>query len=645
MKNTLYCSAVSLALSLAIMGCSQQSSYNQSKVNQETVNQQSVKQYDAETFFESTSYFGSSFSADGRSILIGSDETGIFNLYKMDIQTGKKTALTTAKDTSYPVSFFPHDDRVLMTRDNGGDELFHLFVLAKNGQLKDLTPGDNVRANFVRFSQDGKHFFVATNERDSKFMDLYRYDSQNYKRSLIYKNEQGLSVSDIDPTGRYIALTKTNSSRDSDIYLFDSANKNTKETLITPHSDPAEHNPMTFSADGSQLYYGTDAHGEFTQAWQYDIQKQTHKLAIADDWDIRFTYFSDSGRYRVVGINKDASTVIKIVDTRTGKNVTMPKMGDGDLRGVNFSADESQVAFYLNSDISPSNLFVWNLAEPSAKQLTQALSEKISPNDLVPSEVVRFKSFDDLAIPGLLFKPKMASKKHKVPAVIFVHGGPGGQSRTGYSAMRQHLVNHGYAVFAVNNRGSNGYGKTFYHLDDKRHGEGDLQDMVYGKKYLQSLDWVDSEKIGIMGGSYGGYITAAALTFTPEEFAVGINIFGVTNWVRTLNSIPPWWESYKVALYDEMGDPATDGDRHRAISPLFHAQNVTKPLLVVQGANDPRVLQIESDELVEKVKANGVPVEYVLFDDEGHGFSKKKNRISAQQAYLNFLNKHLDKRS
>lgn len=212
---------------------------------------------------------------------------------------------------------------------------------------------------------------------------------------------------------------------------------------------------------------------------------------------------------------------------------------------------------------------------------------------------------------------------------------------TGYSALTQHLVNQGYAIFAVNNRGSSGYGKTFFHLDDKRHGEDDLQDIVWSKKYLQQLDWVDADRIGIMGGSYGGYMTAAALAFKPEEFKLGINIFGVTNWVRTLESIPPWWEAYRKSLYDELGDPATDKERLHRISPLFHAKNITKPLMVVQGANDPRVLQVESDELVEAVRSNNVPVKYVLFDDEGHGFSKKENRIEASQAYLDFLKKHL----
>jgi dipeptidyl aminopeptidase/acylaminoacyl peptidase len=207
--------------------------------------------------------------------------------------------------------------------------------------------------------------------------------------------------------------------------------------------------------------------------------------------------------------------------------------------------------------------------------------------------------------------------------------------------MVQHLVNNGYAVYAINNRGSSGYGKTFFHLDDKRHGDVDLKDVVASKKFLQNLDWVSDDKIGIAGGSYGGYMVAATLAFAPQEFDAGINIFGVTNWVRTLDSIPPWWESFREALYDEMGDPKTDAVRHRQISPLFHAKNISKPLLVVQGANDPRVLQVESDELVAAVKSNGVPVEYLLFPDEGHGFLRKQNRIAASEAYLRFLQQHL----
>ena len=174
-----------------------------------------------------------------------------------------------------------------------------------------------------------------------------------------------------------------------------------------------------------------------------------------------------------------------------------------------------------------------------------------------------------------------------------------------------------------------------------KHGEADLGDVVASKGFLAGYDWIDGQRIGIIGGSYGGYMVAAALAFRPDVFDVGINIFGVTNWLRTLESIPPWWGAYRTALYAELGDPETDRERLQAISPLFHAEGIIKPLLVVQGANDPRVLQIESDELVEKVRANEVPVEYVLFPDEGHGFRKRENRILASEAYLEFLQAHL----
>jgi dipeptidyl aminopeptidase/acylaminoacyl peptidase len=211
----------------------------------------------------------------------------------------------------------------------------------------------------------------------------------------------------------------------------------------------------------------------------------------------------------------------------------------------------------------------------------------------------------------------------------------------GYSATRQHLVNHGYAVFAANNRGSSGYGKTFFHMDDRRHGEEDLQDIVHARKYLETLDWIDGDSVGIMGGSYGGYMVVAALAFEPDAFDVGIDIVGVTNWLRTLESVPPWWGSIRDWLYTEMGDPVEDAERLRRISPLFHADNITKPMLVVQGANDPRVLKVESDEIVEAMQANEVPVEYLVFPDEGHGFTKRVNKIAASEAYLEFLDNYL----
>ncbi|NUZ09946.1 S9 family peptidase [Pseudoalteromonas sp. McH1-7] len=632
-------SLLACALLASLTACNQTS--QQVNPPQTTQAISDFKTYSAETFFDTTDIQGNAFRPDAKKILVASDESGIFNLYEVDVKTGKRTQITDAADSTYPVGYFPNDPRILFTRDGGGNERFHLFVRDENGNVKDLTPGEKVRAGFVGFSEDNKAFFVLSNKRDERFMDLYRFDASTYESELIYKNDKNLNVQKMSETDRYLALVNAQGNKDSDLFLLDLHNPDAPLVEISNVEHEANFFASAFSKDDKYLYYSTDAHGEFSQSWRYEIATGKHTPYIVKNWDVRFLYFSDSNRYRVVGVNEDSSIKVTITDLKTGKDINLPKLPAGSINSVNFSDDEKLMTFYLNSDTSPNNLYVWQVGSDKVKQLTSTLSEKINTDHLVESTIARFNSFDGLEIPGVLYKPKLASSTNKVPALVFVHGGPGGQSMTGYSALTQHLVNQGYAIFAVNNRGSSGYGKTFFHLDDKRHGEDDLQDIVWSKKYLQQLDWVDADRIGIMGGSYGGYMTAAALAFEPEEFKLGINIFGVTNWVRTLESIPAWWEAYRKSLYDELGDPATDKERLHRISPLFHAKNITKPLMVVQGANDPRVLQVESDELVEAVRSNNVPVKYVLFEDEGHGFSKKENRIEASQAYLDFLKKHL----
>ena len=602
-------------------------------------------QYDAEAFFATTSYSlagGYAWSADDGRLLVSSDESGIFNAVALAAADGAKQPLTTSTtDSVFAVSWFPDDARILFTADKGGNEINHLFVRETSGETRDLTPGDEVKAGFAGWSEDRKYFYVVTNERDPASFDLYRYAVDGYERAMVFRNDDALEISAVSPDGSYVALVKPRTSADSDVYLFHTLEPDSEPTLITGHSGNVSHSVYDFTRDGEKLVYSTDEHGEFNQAWTYDLNDGTKAPLIAADWDVMFVTFSESGRYRVSATNEDARTVIHILDSQDGGEVALPGLPPGDLAQIRFSRNENKLALLLSSDTSPSDVYTVDLAAGTSARLTKALNPQIDEAHLVETELVRYKSFDDVGIPGILYKPRTASGSNKVPALVWVHGGPGGQSRTGYSATIQHLVNHGYAVLAANNRGSSGYGKTFYHMDDRRHGDVDLKDIVHARTYLASLDWVDGERIGIIGGSYGGYMVGAALAFEPEVFDVGVNIFGVMNWVRTLTSIPPWWESFKEALYDEMGDPATDGERHRRISPLFHAQNIKAPLLVVQGANDPRVLQVESDEIVAAVRANEVPVEYVLFPDEGHGFTKRENRITASEAYVSFLDTYL----
>ncbi|MDQ1193185.1 dipeptidyl aminopeptidase/acylaminoacyl peptidase [Brevundimonas vesicularis] len=604
--------------------------------------------YTAAQFFDTVSYglgYGGAkaVSPDGKSVLIWSDKTGVFNAYALPIAGGDPVALTNSTTSAVnPVSYFPSDARILFTQDGGGDELSHLFVRTPDGAITDLTPGDKVKADFLSWSQDGKTFFVTSNARDASAFDVVAYDATTYAHRTVFENTGGFSPAALSPDGRWLVLDKALTSANNDLYLVDLTTPG-EPKLLTPHEGNVAYTAFDFTPDSKAVLIGTDQNGEFQQAIRHDLASGANTPLIQANWDVSFVFYSPSGRYRVSGLNADAKTELTLLDATTSQPVAMTGLPDGDIGNVRFSDDEKTIAFTVSSDTSPADVFVADLTTGQARRLTHALNPAIDENALVEATIVRYPCEGGVMIPAVLYKPKGASAANPAPAIVLVHGGPGGQTRRGYSAMVQHLVNHGYAVLGANNRGSSGYGKTFFHLDDKKHGEADLRDIVAGGEWLRRQDWVADDQVAVMGGSYGGYITAAALAFHPDAFAAGVDIFGVTNWVRTLESIPPWWGAQRIALYDEMGNPATDAERHRRISPLFHTEGINKPLLVVQGENDPRVLKVESDELVAAVRANGVPVDYVVFPNEGHGFTRRDNRITAQDAYLTFLDKYVRK--
>jgi dipeptidyl aminopeptidase/acylaminoacyl peptidase len=598
-----------------------------------------VHQYTIEQFLATTTISDPSFSADGSRVLFTSDATGIPNAYTVPFAGGPITALThSTTDSTRAVSFFPTDDRILYTRDHGGDENNHLYVLAQKSE-NDLTPGSKLKAMFSGWSRDDSSLNVLINERDPRFFDLYRYDAKKLEKSLIYKDTVGYFLSAVSGDGRWLALGKPKSTADSDIYLWDT--RDSKMVNVTPHKTPAQHRASEFDPESKWLYYLSNSGGEFTRVKRYELATGKHEDVESADWDMSFIRLSRNGRYRVTAVNEDGRTVVRVHDCKTGSLVPMPNLPEGDITSVIFSRDEQKMVVTLSGDRSPANLYASRVGSAESTRLTEALSKEIDPENLVESQVVRFKASDGLSIPSIFYKPHQASPENKVPALVWVHGGPGGQTRKGYSGFIQYLVNHGYAVLGINNRGSSGYGKTFHTADDRKHGREPLRDCVEAKAFLARMPEIDPRRIGIIGGSYGGYMVLAALAFRPEEFVVGVDIFGVSNWLRTLESIPPYWEAQRQAFYQEIGDPRKDREMLRAISPLFHADKICRPLLVLQGKNDPRVIKPESDDIVEAVKKNGVPVEYVVFDDEGHGFTKKKNQVEGYSAVLRFLDKHL----
>ena len=624
MKNLIYL----LLLSMTIPSCKKEEA-------------RQVNQYTIEQFYTNTRFEGGTFSADETRLLVGSDETGIFNLYEITLADGAKKQLTTSTvESYYPVDYVPGMSALIYSADKGGNEIDHLYLLEDNGKTTDLTPGENNKVSFFKWSEDKKSMFYISNIRDPKYFDVYKMNIGEWIPTLFYENKSGLDVNEISDDEKTLVVSKTVTTSENELYLV---NRETDtQTELSLPDQKGRYGVSGISKDSKYVFYLTDGGKEFTYLVQYDMNSGERKVLYETTWDVMYTFLSEKETYRVIAINEDGKNTIIMQDAASGKTIDFPAIPDGDILGVEISDSEKLMRLSVGTSKAPNNIYLYNLETKELKKLTESLNKEINADDLVSAEVVRYKSFDGLDIPAIYYKPHQATPEQKVPALVWVHGGPGGQSRTGYFALIQYLVNHGYAVLAVNNRGSSGYGKTFYKMDDRNHGDKDLKDCIAGKNWLAQQEYIDGERIGIIGGSYGGYMTMAAMTFTPDEFNVGVNIFGVTNWLRTLKSIPPYWESFRNALYTEMGDPNTeDSVRLYNISPLFHAHQIKNPVMVLQGANDPRVLQIESDEIVEAIKKNNIPVEYVVFPDEGHGFVKKENEIKGYGDILKFLDTHL----
>jgi dipeptidyl aminopeptidase/acylaminoacyl peptidase len=620
------------ALMVFLLGCNN---------NSEPEAKKTVKQYSIEQLYKTKSIGGGLFNKDESKILVQNNESGIFNLYEINLaDTGMKQLTSSTKESFFAVDYVAGTDKTIYSADQGGNENDHLYLRQPDGTVKDLTPGEKEKAIFYGWNKAKNNLYYASNKRDARFFDVYKMDTSKWAASLIYKNDSNLNVGAIAYNEQYLLLTKSVTTDKNEMYLYDVAKKELKK--ISNDAEEATYNPQGFELNDSSFYYLTNEGKEFTYVVKYNIATGAKEKVYETNWDVSYMYFSENGKYRIIGINEDGRNKVLLYNHKSGEQLKFPEVKDGDVQGVNISPSEKNMILFIASDKSPVNLWSYNFDTQTLKQLTKTISSEVDPRDLVSASVVRFKSFDGTEVPAILYKPLTASKDSLVPALVWVHGGPGGQSRAGYSQSVQYLVNHGYAILMVNNRGSSGYGKTFYKMDNKNHGDKDLMDCVYGKRWLAQQNYVDSTKIGIYGGSYGGFMSLAGIIFHPEEFKVGVDLFGVANWPRTLKSIPPYWESFRKALYDEMGDPfGADSARLKNISPLYNTDKIKTPLLVLQGTNDPRVLPVESDEIVAGAKKNGVPVEYVKFPDEGHGFVKKENQMKAAEETLKFLDKYL----
>lgn len=599
------------------------------------------KQYTREQLGNNIGVFASGYNNDETKVLICNNRTGIYNAYLLNISDTVSSPITSStKESFFTVDFLPGTDKILFSHDEGGNENDHLYLkTVSDSTAKDITPWAGSKNDFNGWTTDKSHMYVSSNRRDPKFFDLWKLDTTNWKAELLYRNDSGYQVSGVSSTERYVGLIKSITTDKNEFYLYD---RQKKTTTRLSNDNEASWYPAAIEKNDSIMYYVTNDGNEFAYLVKYNINSGKAEKYFEDKWDVAGMSLSENEKYHTITINEDGKNKVLLFDHANNTPIAFPEIADGDVLGVQISRSEKNMLITVGSSTSPADIYTYNFDRKELKQLTSSLNKAVDRNDLAKGEVVRYKSFDGKDIPAIYYKPLSASKDNKVGALVFVHGGPGGQSRLGYSNTIQYLVNHGYAVLAVNNRGSSGYGKTFYKMDNKDHGNGDLKDCVWGKKWLTTQDYVDTNAIAILGGSYGGNMVLNALAKHPDEFKAGVNLFGVANWLRTLRNIPPYWESFRKALYDEMGDPNTADSVHlKDASPLYNYQKINKPLIVLQGANDVRVLKVESDEIVAGVKKNGVPVEYVLFPDEGHGFVKKQNQIEADEKTLKFLDKYV----
>ncbi|NIJ39501.1 dipeptidyl aminopeptidase/acylaminoacyl peptidase [Sphingopyxis panaciterrae] len=602
------------------------------------------KSYTIEQLMDSDVIGGLSWSPDDKKLIFTSNRTGIANIYEMPSGGGKATALTNSvKETVNAIGYFPADARILFSSDQGGNELAHIYVREPGGTTHDVTPGAKHVARFVEWAQDGKSFFVQTNERDPRYFDLYEIQADGYAKTLLFENDKAYQVRAVSPDRRYVGLSRIVDNATKHCYVYD---RNAAKLIqLTAEGKPVACEPQVFAGTragtGAQLFYTTDDGGEFAFLVRQDLSTGDRVTVFKPEWDVEGANLSRDGGTLIVSVNADARSRPYLFDAATFKPRPFADPMPGASVGLLLANHATKALVSASNGATPGEILLLDLASGQRTPLLNARAPGVAPGDLVAGEVVRFRSYDGVTVPGILYVPKGAKKGDALPAVIHVHGGPGDESRIGYRPLQQFLANHGYVVFEINNRGSSGSGRTFYHLDDRKHGDADLDDVVAAKKMLAATGYVDPAKVVIQGQSYGGYMTLAGLAFRPDAFAAGVDIYGVSNWPRLLANTPSWWEDLRRLLFTEVGDPAKDAEYLRKISPVFHAENIKKPLLVLQGANDPRVLPVESEDIVARVKANGVPVDYVVFNDEGHGFRKKANQITAYRKILDFLDTHV----
>jgi len=599
-----------------------------------------------EDFFKNPESTGYDLSPDGEHLAFLKPWQARLNVHIQKIGEEEVTRITGATERDIAGFIWANNERIAYVQDTAGDENFRLYAVNIDGSsFQELTPFEKVRVGIVdELENDPEHMLIDMNKRDARVFDVYRVNINTGQMEMIAQNPGNITGWMTDHDGRLrIALT-TDGVNTS--VLYRDTEKDDFQTLITT-SFKETFNPIFFTFDNKNLYVASNIGRDKEAIFEYDIDKKENIRLIYEhpEVDVNSLMKSDK-RKRITGTYYYTERLHYhfFDEDREQLQAELEKRLPGyEVRLYSMSKDETKVLVRTFSDRS---LGAYYFLDRDANEFMKLV--EVSPwlNETEMSEMkpVSYTSRDGLTIHGYLTLPKGLKPKN-LPVVINPHGGPWSRDTWGFIPEVQFLANRGYAVLQMNFRTSTGYGRKFWEAGFKQNGLAIQDDITDGVKWLIDQGIADPERVGIYGGSYGGYCTLAGLAFTPDLYACGVDYVGISSWFTILKGIPPYWEPMKEMFYEMVGHPEKDRELLERISPLFHADKIKAPLFVAQGANDPRVNKIESDQIVKAVKERGIEVEYMVKDNEGHGFRNEENRFDFYRAMEKFLAKHLGGRA